>query len=128
MMRLLVLMSVCAILTIPHVCSRARAAAPPRTEPQRVKAPQASLEKGPVAVKKARERGAATAARDIKDGRPVILYYGRPWSQGKPLVDDATKLPVVVVGGCVVSEVFVAEVEAYNTAIRAWHDRKKPKK
>ena len=124
-MRLLVLTAVCALLMIPHVCGRVRAAAPPlQTDPQRVKL---SLEKGAEAVKKAKKRGAATAARDIKAGRPVILYYGRPWSQGKPLVDDATKLRVVVVAGCFVSEVFVAEVEAYNTAIHDWHDRNKPK-
>jgi hypothetical protein len=124
-MRLLVLTAVCAILTIPQVCRRTRAAAPPtQPEPQRVKL---SLEKGPGAVKKARERGAATAGRDIKAGHPVILYCGRPWSHGKPLVDDATKLRVVVVGGCFVSEVFVAEVDSYNAAIRAWHARKQPK-
>ena len=93
MMRLLVLTAVCAFPTTPQVCATARAAAPPvQTEPQRVKPSQASLEKGAEAVKKARERGAATAARDIKAGRPVILYYGRPWSQGKPLVDAKEQL------------------------------------
>jgi len=111
-MSLLVLTAVCVIMTIPHVCGGVRAAAPPQTEPPRIKATQNSLEKGAEAVKKARERGAATAAGDIKAGRPVILYYGKPWSQGKPLVDDATKLRVVVVGGCFASVVFVAEVEA----------------
>ena len=83
-------------------------------------------EKGPEAVMKAKERGAATAAADIKAGRPVILYFGKPWSQGKPLVDDATNLRVVVIGGCFASEAFVTEVGSYNAAIRDWH-AKKPK-
>jgi peroxiredoxin len=83
-------------------------------------------EKRPEAVLKAKERGAATAAADIKAGRAVILYYGRPWSQGKPLVDDATNLRVVVIGGCFASEAFVTEVGSYNAAIRDWY-AKKPK-
>lgn len=37
----------------------------------------------PAAVERARKRGAATAAADIKAGRPVILYYGKPWPGGK---------------------------------------------
>jgi hypothetical protein len=85
-----------------------------------------AAERGPEAVLKAKERGAATAAADIKAGRPVILHYGRPWSNGKPLVDDATNLRVVVVAGCSVSEVFVTEVGSYNAAIRDWC-AKKPK-
>jgi hypothetical protein len=54
-------------------------------------------------------------------GRPVILYYGKPWSGGKPLVDDATGLTVEVAGGCAVTKSFVAEVDAYNDAVRKWH-------
>lgn len=54
----------------------------------------------PAAVEAAGKRGSATAAADIQAGRPVVLYYGKPWSAGNPLVDDCTGLKVEVVGGC----------------------------
>lgn len=73
----------------------------------------------PAAVEVARKLGAASAARDIAAGRFRILYYGIPWSVGKPLVDDRTGYQVQVIGGCVVSEPFVAEVNAYNEQMRA---------
>ncbi len=95
-------------------------------EPEKppIKAPQISSDNSPRAVQDAERRGAQTAAEDINAGRVVILYYGKPWSVGKPLVDDATGLPVKIVGGCDVTGVFVAEVAAYNEAIRAWHAKK----
>jgi len=80
-----------------------------------------STDNGPAATTAARERGAATAARDIKAGTLRILYFGKPWSMGKPLVDDATGYRVQVVAGCVVGQPFAAEVEAYNGAMREWH-------
>jgi hypothetical protein len=92
---------------------------------KRIKAPEVGGDDGPGAVEKAARRGADTAAADITAGRPVILHYGKPWSAGKPLVDDATGLKVEVVGGCAVSRAFAAEVDAYNAAVRAWHANKK---
>ena|ERR1700712_3850047 len=96
-----------------------------REEP-RIKVPEISADNSIAAVESARRRGAEKAAADINAGRAVILYYGEPWSGGKPLFDDATGLPVQIVGGCDVSEVFVSEVEAYNNAVRAWHTHKNP--
>jgi hypothetical protein len=82
-----------------------------------------STETGPEVVKAARERGAASAAQDIAAGNLRILYYGKPWSQGKPLVDDATGYRVMILTGCIVSEPFTAEVNAYNDAMRAHRGR-----
>ena len=92
----------------------------------RIKSPPMGVDNSPATTERARKRGAETAAADIKAGRAVILYYGEPWSSGKPLLDDATGLPVVIVGGCTVMPPFVAEVEAYNATIRAWHARLAP--
>jgi hypothetical protein len=75
------------------------------------------------AVAAAKERGTATAAKDINAGTLRILYFGKPWSAGRPLVDDATGYRVQVLAGCVVTEPFVAEVEAYNSAVRAFHTK-----
>ena len=90
----------------------------------RIKSPAISAEKSPEAIAKAKKTGAATAKRDIADGKPAILYFGTPWSQGKPLVDDETGLPIEIVGGCLVSTSFVEEVGAYNATIREWHAEK----
>ena len=80
-----------------------------------------STDNSPAALSAAKKRGAATAAKDIKAGTLRILYFGKPWSVGKPLVDDATGYRVQILGGCVVTSPFVAEVEAYNSAVRAFH-------
>ncbi len=78
-----------------------------------------SADNSPAAV--AKERGTATAAKDITAGTFRILYFGEPWSVGKPLVDDATGYRIQIIGGCVVTTLFVAEVEAYNSAMRDFH-------
>ncbi len=80
-----------------------------------------SSDNSAAAIAAAKARGATTAARDIAAGTLRILYYGKPWSGGKPLVDDATGYRVQLLAGCVVTEPFVAEVEAYNSAMREWH-------
>ena len=85
-----------------------------------------SADNSPAAVAAAKERGAATASKDIKAGTLRILYYGEPWSLGKPLIDETTGYRVQLVAGCVVTAPFTAEVEAYNRAMRDWHDKKKP--
>ncbi|MEA3208577.1 MAG: hypothetical protein QOE70_1634 [Chthoniobacter sp.] len=82
-----------------------------------------SNDNSPAAVAAAKERGTASAARDIKAGTLRILYFGKPWSVGKPLVDDATGYRVQILDGCVVTSPFVAEVEAYNSAVRAFHNK-----
>lgn len=85
-----------------------------------------SADNNPAAVAAAKERGAATAAKDIKAGTLRILYYGIPWSVGRPLVDDATGFRVQIIGGCTVTTPFSAEVQAYNDAMREWHAKNKP--
>ncbi|HOD84241.1 MAG TPA: hypothetical protein PKG77_22690 [Phycisphaerae bacterium] len=69
------------------------------------------------------DKGRARAAADIRAGRARILYYGKPWSQGKPLIDDQTGLPVEIASGCCVTAEFVAETDAYNAAMREWASR-----
>jgi len=80
-----------------------------------------STSNDPKAIAGAAEEGIATAARDIKRGKLRILYYGKPWSNGKPLVDDATGYPVEILAGCSVSLPFVTAVEAYNRGMREEH-------
>ncbi len=80
----------------------------------------------PAALAEAVKRGAASATKDISAGTFRILYYGLPWSQGKPLVDDATGYRVQIVAGCVITTAFVSEVDAYNSAMRDWHAKQKP--
>ncbi len=65
-----------------------------------------------------KQRGEARARADIATGKMRILYYGKPWSVGKPLKDDRTGLPVEIVEGCDVSAEFVAETDAYNAVMR----------
>jgi hypothetical protein len=69
-------------------------------------------------IAEAKAIGEKQAAEDIAAGNAVILYYGKPWSAGKPRVDDATGLPVQILSGCAVTPRFVAGVDAYNAAIR----------
>ena len=83
-----------------------------------------SEDNSPAAVATAKERGAATAAKDIKTGTFRTLYFGKPWSVGKPLVDDATGYRVQPVAGCDVDKPFAAEVHAYNSAMRDFHAKK----
>lgn len=63
-------------------------------------------------------KGRELAEADIATGERRILYYGRPWSEGKALIDDESGLKVVIATGCVVTRDFVKLVEAYNTAMR----------
>jgi hypothetical protein len=80
-----------------------------------------STDNSPAAVAAAKERGAATAAKDIKAGRLRILYFGKPWSVGKPLVDDVTGYRVQILADCLVTAPFVEEVKTYNETMRQWH-------
>jgi hypothetical protein len=74
---------------------------------------------------RAQERGIANAKKDITKGKMKILYYGKPWSQGKPFVDDKSGLPIEVVAGCCVSPGFIEEVNAYNAIMRQEAKRRK---
>jgi len=64
------------------------------------------------------DRGIARARKDSAKGNVRILYYGKPWSVGKPLVDDTSGLPVEIVEGCSVTAEFVQETDAYNRTMR----------
>ncbi len=60
-----------------------------------------------------KEKGIARAKEDIANGKMKILYYGKPWSQGKPLVDDKSGLPIEIASGCCVTPEFQEETDAY---------------
>jgi len=74
----------------------------------------------PGQTKSPEQKGRERAAADIKAGTPRILYYGKPWSLGKPLVDEASGLRIEIAAGCCVMPEFVAETDAYNAAMRQW--------
>jgi hypothetical protein len=62
--------------------------------------------------------GRRYAEADIGNGNNRILYFGPPWSAGKPLIEDETGYPVTVTAGCTLTKDFVLLVEAYNSAMR----------
>lgn len=64
------------------------------------------------------ELGRKYAQTDLESDFPRILYCGRPWSAGKPLIDDETGYPVTITAGCVVTPEFVQFVDAYNATVR----------
>ena len=74
--------------------------------------------KNPQKVVSPKERGIMRAKKDIGDGKMKIFHYGKPWSQGKPLVDSESGLPVEIVAGCCVRPEFVEETRAYNKTMR----------
>jgi hypothetical protein len=69
----------------------------------------------------AKSRGRESAKRDIKNGIFRILYFGKPWSVGKPLIDETTGYKVQIVAGCIVTAEFVEEVGAYNAIMKKHH-------
>ena len=71
------------------------------------------------------ETGRAFAEADIGSGINRILYYGKPWSDGKPLIDDETGYPVTVISDCIVTKAFTLLVEEYNLAMREHFLKKK---
>ena len=87
--------------------------------------PEMGTNSSPKDIEAAKLQGAATATKDIKAGELRILYFGEPWSNGKPLVDKATGYRVQIVAGCLVTSQFVAEVDAYNKTMRDWHTKTK---
>jgi hypothetical protein len=85
--------------------------------------PEISTNNKPEAIAAAKKLGKQSAQRDIKAGAFRILYYGKPWSTGKPLVDETTGYRVQIIAGCSVSEPFIAETAAYNQTMRDWHSK-----
>jgi hypothetical protein len=69
-------------------------------------------------VEEPAKMGRRYADADIGNGNNRILYFGEPWSAGKPLIDEETGYSVTVIAGCVVTKDFVVLVEAYNSAMR----------
>ena len=94
-------------------------------EASHIISPEMGTNSSPKDIEAAKIQGAATATKDIKAGELRILYFGQPWSNGKPLVDEATGYRVQIVAGCIVSNQFVAEVEAYNKTMHDWHAKTK---
>ncbi len=87
-----------------------------------------STETSPKAVEAAKKRGAASAARDIEAGVFRILSYGKqPAPTTQPRLDAATGYRIQPVAGCIVSEPFCAEVQAYNQTMREWHEKNVPR-
>lgn len=76
-----------------------------------------SAESEESAVANARKTGVQSATKDIANNNLRILYYGKPRSAGA-FTDDQTGYPGQMVGGCVVSKAFVAEVDGYNQTMR----------
>ena len=74
----------------------------------------------PAQMRSPEETGRERAAEDIRAGKERVLYYGKPWSAGRPLIDEASGLPVEVLAGCVVTPDFAAETDAYNAVMRQW--------
>jgi hypothetical protein len=69
--------------------------------------------------------GISKAQRDIAGGKMRILYFGKPWSVDKPLIDGQSGLPIEIVAGCDVTVDFVQETEAYNRTMREAVNREK---
>ena len=114
-------LSIITIATILGSCLIAVAEDSPITSSQ------VSSDSSPAAVATAKKQGAETAAKDIKNGTFRILYFGKPMSADKQLVDETTGYRIQIVGGCVVTAPFVAEVQAYNAAMQQWHAKQKAK-
>jgi hypothetical protein len=63
------------------------------------------------------KEGRMYAEADIRRELTRILYFGKPWSQGKPFVDDNTGYHVVIAQGCIVGGDFVSFVNEYNSVM-----------
>jgi hypothetical protein len=80
----------------------------------------------PKSLAVAKERGIHSAQSDIKRGVFRILDFGEPLPPGTGRrVDPQTRYPLESIWGCVVTERFTTEVEAYNDTMRAWHAKHK---
>jgi hypothetical protein len=66
---------------------------------------------------------ARSAISDAQAGEFRFLYFGKPLSASKSLVDETTGYRDQIVAGCDVSEPFIAEITAYNQTMRDWHSK-----
>jgi len=79
---------------------------------------------GPEVTAAARARGKAEAEKDIKAGHFRVRDCGK--ASGKREIDTVTGYPIERIGLCDHrSEVFDAEVIAYNQTMREWHAKHK---
>ena len=79
---------------------------------------------GPEVYAAARARGKAEAEEDIKAGRFRVRDWGNP--SGKPEFDTVTGYPMQRIGFWDHrTDVFEAEVVAYNRTMREWHVKHK---
>ena len=69
--------------------------------------------------------GRAFAVEDMGSGINRIQYCGKPWSAGKPLIDDETGYPITIIAGCIVTKDFTILVNEYNLAMREHFRTKK---
>lgn len=74
-----------------------------------------------LALALAKEGGKTIANKDIQSGKLRILSLDKPFSVNKSLVDEATHYPIQVLVSDNVTEVLIAELEAYNQTMRNWH-------
>ena len=81
-----------------------------------------SSDENPPAIDAAKKRGAVTAAKDIASGTFRILTWGEPTPPpAQTPVDDATGFRIHDLGTCGTSGPFLAELIAYDDAMREWH-------
>ena len=66
----------------------------------------------------AKQRGEDQAKADIANGTMQLRCYGKPWPTKEAYATEQITLPVIMVGGCDVTEEFRAETEAYNAVMR----------
>ena len=79
---------------------------------------------GPEVYAAAKARGKAEAEKDIKAGRFRVRDWGKP--SGKREIDTVTGYPIERIGFWGQrSDVFEAEVIAYNQTMRDWHAKHK---
>ena len=97
------------------------------TEQSPIPPPRDGESESAQALATAKARGIRSAQADIKRGLFRILDFGEPLPPGTGRrVDPQTRYPLESIWGCVVTERFTAEVEAYNNTMRAWHTKHRP--
>ena len=94
-----------------------------------ISTPVIAADNSPVAVAAAKEIGLANARRDIAAGRLRIVFLSETSEIHGPLghFDRETGYPHYPIAACEATEAFLAEVEAYNEAMRKWHAEQKPR-
>ena len=96
------------------------------TEHSPIPPPRDGESNSPKSLAVARERGIHSAQSDIKREVFRILDFGEPLPPGTGRrADPQTQYPLQSIWGCVVTERFTTEVEAYNETMRAWHAKHK---